>query len=50
LPLKKGNKSYKNFKSLEKSIQREGKSKESAQKIAGKIYQNQEGKNKKRKR
>ena len=46
MPLKKGNKSYKNFKSLQKSIESEGKSKESAQKIAGKIYQQQEGKDK----
>ena len=49
MPLKKGNKTYKNFKSLEKSIEAEGKSKESAQKIAGKIYQQQEGKYKQKK-
>ena len=50
MPLKKGNKTYKNFKSLQKSIEAEGKSKESAQKIAGKIYQLQESNSKKKKK
>lgn len=50
MPLKKGNKTYKNFKGLEKSLEREGYSKDSAQKIAGKMYQQQEGSKKKGKK
>lgn len=49
MPLKKGNKSYKDFNSLKESIKREGKDEDSARKIAGKIYQQQEGSKKKKK-
>jgi len=49
MPLKKGNKTYKDFNALKASIKREGKDEDSARKIAGKIYQQQEGKKKNKK-